>query len=95
MDNALKFTSSGGKVDIKLADRSGKLEISVSDTGKGIPEDAFHKIFEKFSQVPGTKGGTGLGLTIANYIVQMHGGQITVASKVNKGTAFSFWIPKK
>lgn len=95
VDNALKFTSLGGTIEIKIEDTPRKVVISVSDTGKGIPPESLDKIFQKFNQVPGTKGGTGLGLTISKHIVEAHGGEISVASQVGKGTTFRFWIPKE
>ena len=52
------------------------------------------KLFHKFSQAPGTKGGSGLGLVIAKHIVEQHGGQIGVTSEPGKGTTFFFWLPK-
>ena len=94
VDNALKFTSSQGQIEIKLEDFSDRIEISVIDNGRGIPEDALKKIFQKFQQVQGTRGGTGLGLTIAKHIVEAHGGQLQVTSQLKKGSTFHFWIPK-
>ncbi len=95
VDNALKFTPGGGRIDVLVTDTGKRLTVAVRDTGKGIPPDSLDKVFIKFKQVPGTKGGTGLGLTIVKHIVESHGGEITVQSEVGKGTTFSFWVPKE
>jgi two-component system phosphate regulon sensor histidine kinase PhoR len=95
VDNALKFTPVDGEIEIRLEDRADRIEVSVRDTGRGIPTDSIEKLFHKFSQVPGTKGGTGLGLTIVKYIVEAHGGKVGVSSQPGKGTTFRFWVPKK
>lgn len=94
LDNALKFTPAQGEIEIKIEEAPDKVQIAVRDTGKGIPAESLDKIFQKFKQVPGTKGGTGLGLTIAKHIVETHGGAMSVTSKLGKGTIFQFWIPK-
>ncbi len=94
VDNAMKFTPTAGQIEILIEDYPDKVQISVKDNGRGIPEDALAKIFHKFQQAPGTKGGTGLGLTIAKHIVEEHGGQIGVKSEKGKGSTFHFWIPK-
>jgi len=101
--NALKFTPGGGeikvKVNVKTSGNKEIIETSVSDTGYGIPPDKVDRIFSKFEQVEShrdrVKGqkGTGLGLTIAKAIVEMHGGKIWVESTVDKGTTFSFTLP--
>ena len=99
LGNALKFTPSGG--DVRLLVRPDKAEssilFSVHDTGEGIPETAFARIFEKFGQVEsrqaGRKMSTGLGLTFCKMAVEAHGGRIWVESKPGKGSTFSFCIP--
>ena len=95
--NAMKFTPPGGKVTVEAKDFEEKVQISVIDTGEGIPADFVGKVFDKFQQViKGKKKrkGTGLGLTICKYIVESHKGKIWVESEVGKGSSFSFWIPK-
>lgn len=73
---------------------SNFIQVSVIDTGEGIPPDFMDKIFQKFQQVVGQKrGGTGLGLTICKYIVEAHGGKIWVESKLGEGSKFSFTLP--
>lgn len=101
VSNAIKFTSKGGvSIDCKLKgmkDNKAEIEFSVTDSGIGIPEDKFDKIFESFSQV-GVEttrlyGGTGLGLTISRQLVSLQGGTINVKSKLGEGTTFTATIP--
>ncbi|MBI2119108.1 MAG: PAS domain-containing sensor histidine kinase [Elusimicrobia bacterium] len=94
LDNALKFTPGGGEIEIKVEDFSEKAQISVRDTGRGIPEEALEKIFQKFHQGSGSKSGSGLGLTIAKHIIEAHSGQLTVNSQVSKGSLFQFSLLK-
>jgi ammonium transporter len=96
--NALKFTDQGGvRVAAKRVD--GKIEISVTDTGIGIPTDQLDRIFEEFQQVEGgttrRHGGTGLGLSISNRLVQLLGGRITVQSSVGEGSTFTVQLPDR
>ncbi len=95
VDNAMKFSPMSGEIEILIEDFPGKISISVIDNGRGIPEDALKKLFHKFQQAPGTKGGTGLGLTIAKHIVEDHGGAIGADSEPGKGSNFHFWLPKQ
>jgi two-component system, sensor histidine kinase and response regulator len=96
--NAGKFTPSGGKITVAARMENDAVLFSVSDTGEGIPEEAFERIFEKFGQVAGRKSGrrmsTGLGLTFCKMVVEAHGGRIWVESEVGKGSTFSFSIPR-
>ena len=101
ISNALKFTSSGSvQVKATVEERNFdacRLQVSVLDTGIGIPEDRLDRLFQSFSQVdPSTTrlyGGTGLGLAISKRLVEMMGGDIGVSSKVGKGTNFTFNLP--
>lgn len=94
--NAVKFTDQGS-VEIRSRGDAAHLEVSVRDTGPGIPADQQEKIFEEFQQADGsatkTKGGTGLGLAISKRIVEMHGGRLWVESVLGAGSTFSFTIP--
>ena len=94
--NAIKFTEKG-KVSVSARVGYDFVEISVSDTGIGIPEDKFDRIFESFEQVDGSTareyGGTGLGLSITKKLIELHGGTIRVESVLNKGSRFIFTIP--
>lgn len=98
VDNAIKHTPDGGQVRIE-ATRSynGFVRISVSDTGVGIPEQDLPYVFERFYRVDKSRsrsnGGSGLGLSIANSIVQAHNGRIVVSSKPGLGTTFDVYLP--
>lgn len=97
LSNAFKFTPKSGKVSISLLKDNHFAKIVISDTGIGIPKEDLPKIFEKFAvkQRKGTAGekGTGLGMSIAWQVVQLHGGTIDVQSEVGKGTTFTIYIP--
>ncbi|MDP4153909.1 MAG: ATP-binding protein, partial [Bacillota bacterium] len=96
MDNAVKFTVSG-YVKISVKEKGNMLEFCVADTGQGIPEDKFEAIFKSFEQVDTSStrgyGGTGLGLPITKYFVELMGGKIWVISELGVGSAFTFTIP--
>ncbi|MBN1912964.1 MAG: PAS domain-containing sensor histidine kinase, partial [Candidatus Omnitrophica bacterium] len=99
LGNAIKFTPSGGYVSIEpaLKKEQGVIEVSVSDNGIGIPEEALAKIFDKFYQV-GDRiatdlSGTGIGLAIAKEIVELHGGTIRAESRKGEGAKFIFALP--
>jgi signal transduction histidine kinase len=99
LSNAVKFTPSGGTVAIgvRQSPDSPSLLWSVTDTGEGIPLEAFEQIFEKFGQVAtrtaGRRNSTGLGLTFCKMVVEAHGGRIWVESEIGKGSTLSFTIP--
>jgi signal transduction histidine kinase len=99
LSNAIKFTPAGGSVHLKVTylNDEQKILVSVTDTGKGISENDFALIFEKFSQLDSgtTKkyGGIGLGLVITKYLIELHGGNIWVESIVGKGSTFYFKLP--
>ncbi|MDR2705601.1 MAG: response regulator, partial [Planctomycetaceae bacterium] len=96
LGNAIKFTDKG-KVCVSAKVQSDSVAVSVSDTGIGIPEDKFDRIFESFEQVDGSTareyGGTGLGLSITKKLVELHGGTMIVESKVGEGSTFTFTVP--
>ncbi len=102
LDNAVKYTPEGGEVSIEIRvnndDRGKKvLEMSVADTGIGIPEEEQSQIFKRFYRVDKARsrelGGTGLGLSIASWIVEAHRGMIQVESKPGEGSKFVVRIP--
>jgi PAS domain S-box-containing protein len=97
--NAMKFTSSGGRITIRLSCSEQAVQVQVADTGIGIPGDQLDRIFERFYQVDGSTtrkyGGVGLGLALVKSIVEAHGGQITVTSQVGVGTTFTVVLPIK
>jgi signal transduction histidine kinase len=96
--NAIKFTDTG-EVCVSAKAVNGHFNVSVTDTGPGIPEEHQARIFEQFHQVDSSntkaKGGTGLGLAIAKQIVEMHGGRIWVESTLGKGSTFQMELPTR
>lgn len=98
IDNALKHTPTGGRVDVIEKVNEKGLHFEICDSGSGIPEEDLPFIFERFYKADKarTRGsGTGLGLAIAKNIINAHKGSITVHSKLGQGTTFSFFIPRR
>ena len=97
LDNAIKFTPEGGTVEVSVGGAPSEAAVSVSDTGPGIPPDDLPRVFDRFYRVERSRsrgpGGTGLGLAIAKHIVEAHGGRITVTSRANAGSTFTFTLP--
>jgi two-component system sensor histidine kinase GlrK len=97
LGNAVKFTPKGGQVSVSVKPLDGKLEVSVKDSGPGIPTESLISIFEKFSQGnhkgAHTRSGTGLGLAIAKSIISSHGGKIWAESELGQGSTFTFVLP--
>jgi two-component system sensor histidine kinase GlrK len=97
LGNAVKFTPKGGQVSVIAKPMNGKLEVSVKDSGPGIPAESLISIFEKFSQGnhkgAHTRQGTGLGLAIAKSIIASHGGKIWAESQIGQGSTFTFVLP--
>jgi len=97
--NAIKFTPNNGKITVEAGFQSekGEIEICVQDTGIGIPKENIHKVFDKFFQVSERMStdisGTGIGLSIAKEIVELHGGRIWAESENGAGTRFIFTLP--
>ena len=96
--NAIQYTPQGGEVFISLEKIGEQARIIVRDTGPGIPAEDLPHIFERFyraekSRTRGKTSGFGLGLSIAHWIVEKHGGHIDVESKEGRGTAFAIWLP--
>ncbi len=95
--NAIKFTSSGGKINISCHKVSNKVQVDIADNGCGIPASAQDAIFEEFYRVDNPINqyvkGTGLGLTLVKHIIEAHKGTIWVKSKLNAGATFSFTLP--
>jgi PAS domain S-box-containing protein len=97
LSNAVKYTPENGNISINAALVTDNLQVSVADTGIGIPEDKIEKVFDPFNQVDSSSTrkyeGTGLGLALVKEYVEMHGGEIWVESEVGKGSIFIFTIP--
>lgn len=98
LHNAIKFTGAGGRITLYIEDRDLDVELIVEDTGEGIPGDMLETIFDRFAQVDGSstrsREGTGLGLSLAKEIVELHGGTIRVESTLGKGSRFIVRIMK-
>ena len=99
VDNALRYTPSGGTVSIQAELVAGTVRVTVQDSGEGISPDDLPHVFDRFYRGEKSRnratGGTGLGLAIARGIIEAHGGQIGVDSTPGHGTRFHFWLPKK
>jgi len=95
--NAIKFNRKGGKVEISACRDDGMVKVCVTDTGIGIPEEKMGKLFDKMYQADSETtrkfSGIGIGLSIAKYIVEAHGGRISVESKTGEGSRFTFILP--
>ncbi|MBP2029851.1 signal transduction histidine kinase [Methanohalophilus levihalophilus] len=98
LGNAVKFTPPNGKISLDLRKTDDCIQVSVSDTGIGIPKEDLENIFEPFKQVQDSSSreyeGTGLGLSIVKPFVEIHGGKIWVESEVGEGSIFTFTIPE-
>jgi signal transduction histidine kinase len=98
MDNAIKYSDPGSRVDVSIEEDESTLTAWVRDTGVGIPEEDLPQLFERFYRVNKDRsrstGGSGLGLAIAKEIVAMHGGEISVESRVGVGSTFKVQLPK-
>ncbi len=97
-ENALEHTPQGGRIGLAAEPVPGGVQVSVADTGKGIPPEDTKRIFERFYQADKSRAragrrGTGLGLTICREIIQAHGGSIQVESTEGRGSTFYVWLP--
>lgn len=98
VDNAIKFSPSGGIVTVSARSENGEIKIQVSDTGVGIPEEKQSQIFERFYQVDHSLNrkvkGAGIGLHLVKKFVELHGGKIWVESELGQGATFTFTLPQ-
>ncbi len=98
IDNAVKYNQQGGRADVDVRNKGDNIEVTVSDTGIGIPADSIDRVFERFYRADKSHsrkiGGTGLGLSIVKHGVLLHGGTITVKSTEGCGTTFTMTLPK-
>ena len=97
ISNAVKFTPEGGEIAISATQKAGDVVVVIQDTGIGIPQRDLEKLGRPFEQLENqftkTKGGSGLGLAISKSLVHLHGGQLTIASVVGKGTTVTVQFP--
>lgn len=97
LDNAVRYTPPGGRIDVELGAKDDAVFLEVRDTGIGIPARDLPRIFERFYRVDPARsrqtGGTGLGLSIAKHVVEQHGGQIAATSELGEGSTFRVVLP--
>lgn len=99
IDNSIKYTPNNGTITINIAEEKDYIKISIKDTGIGIPKDELSNIFDRFYRVDKTRnkdtGGSGIGLSIAKWIVELHNGKISAKSVIEKGTTIIVEIPNE
>ena len=97
IENALRYTPSGGTIAIRVEAAPGEAVLAVADTGVGIPEADLPYVFERFFRSKASRqanpGGSGLGLSIVRWIVEAHKGRITVESEIGRGSTFTMRLP--
>jgi heavy metal sensor kinase len=104
IDNAIKYANPGDRVSVTAAAHNGQARIAIADTGPGIPPEHLARLFERFYRVDKARSrraathtadssGAGLGLSIADWLAQVHGGRIEVTSQVDQGSTFTVWLP--
>ena len=91
--NAVKFTAEGGKISVSATELDDEIQVSVKDTGIGIPEEDLSRVFELYRQLGSSRDGLGLGLYISKAVVEKHGGRIWATSRVGVGSTFYFTVP--
>jgi two-component system sensor histidine kinase SenX3 len=97
VDNAVRYTKPGGRIDVGVSSSDGTVVLTVADTGVGIPSRDIGRIFERFYRVDRARsretGGTGLGLSIVRHVIENHRGTIDVRSELGRGTTFEVRLP--
>ena len=94
LDNAIKFTPAGGRIEVRIAEPAGHLVIDVVDSGPGISPEARARIFDRFYRATSETSGSGLGLSIAKGAVDANGGRLTVEASGPGGTTFRITLPR-
>ncbi len=96
--NAVKYTPPGGRVSMEIKDQDAMIQVTITDTGIGVPDEALSHIFEEFYRAENARAterdGTGLGLAFAKQVVEQHGGRIWVRNNPPGGSTFVFTLPK-
>jgi len=97
LDNALRYTPSGGRITFRSTQAEEGVQLQVEDTGAGIPMEHLSRVFERFYRVDASRsraeGGTGLGLAIVRHTVEAHGGRVSIESQLGTGTRVNCWFP--
>ena len=97
IENALLYTPKGGSIQVAASCRRNELQLSVSDTGPGIPSSHLPHVFDRFYRVDPARsqndGGAGLGLAIVQSIARLHGGEVRIESEVGRGTSVTLAFP--
>ena len=93
ISNALKYNRKGGSVTVEAVRRGGNVEITVADTGVGMPKDVISRVFDKFYRVGGVGSGTGVGLAVVKAFAELHGGRVSVKSAEGEGSEFKVVLP--
>ena len=93
ISNALKYNRKGGSVTVEAVRRGGNVEITVADTGLGMPKEVIGRVFDKFYRVSGAGSGTGVGLAVVKAFAELHGGRVSVKSAEGEGSEFKVVLP--
>ncbi|MBA2441967.1 MAG: GHKL domain-containing protein [Rubrobacter sp.] len=97
VDNAVKYTPPGGRIEVTGSSDGEEIEVRVADTGIGVPQEKLPRLFERFYRVDKARsketGGTGLGLSIVRHVAENHGGRVTVESTPGEGSTFTVYLP--